>query len=194
MAGGLTGIIIFLPISAVIAIVIKLTSPGPVIFKQIRIGENGRKFYMYKFRTMYCNLSDDIHRNYVSQLIQGKCRDTTYKIVDDPRITRAGNVLRKLSFDEIPQFVNVLKGEMSLVGPRPALPYEFEQYQKWHRERIFSIKPGITGLWQVEGRSRTTFDEMVRMDLRYKESNSLFLDIKILCKTILVLFSTKGGY
>lgn len=149
---------------------------------------------MYKFRTMYCNLSDDIHRNYVSQLIQGKCRDTTYKIVDDPRITRAGNVLRKLSFDEIPQFVNVLKGEMSLVGPRPALPYEFEQYQKWHRERIFSIKPGITGLWQVEGRSRTTFDEMVRMDLRYKESNSLFLDIKILCKTILVLFSTKGGY
>lgn len=149
---------------------------------------------MYKFRTMYCNLSDDIHRNYVSQLIQGKCSDTTYKIVDDPRITKAGIVLRKLSFDEIPQFVNVLKGEMSLVGPRPALPYEFEQYQKWHRERIFSIKPGITGLWQVEGRSRTTFDEMVRMDLRYKESNSFFLDIKILCKTIMVLFSTKGGY
>lgn len=149
---------------------------------------------MYKFRTMYCNLSDEIHRNYVSQLIQGKCRDTTYKIVDDPRITKAGNVLRKLSFDEIPQFVNVLKGEMSLVGPRPALPYEFEQYKKWHRERIFSIKPGITGLWQVEGRSRTTFDEMVRMDLQYKESNSLFVDIKILSKTILVLFSTKGGY
>jgi len=190
----LTGVIIFLPVSAVITILIKLTSPGPVIFKQIRIGENGKRFHMYKFRTMYCDLPDDIHRNYVSQLIQGKCNDTTYKIVDDPRITKAGMLLRKFSLDEIPQFVNVLKGEMSLVGPRPALPYEFEQYQNWHRERICSVKPGLTGLWQVDGRSRTTFDEMVRMDLRYKKSHSLYIDIKILFKTVLVLFTTKGGY
>jgi lipopolysaccharide/colanic/teichoic acid biosynthesis glycosyltransferase len=178
----------------VIILLIKLTSPGPVIFKQKRIGLNGRNFKIYKFRTMYCNISEDIHRKYVSQLIKGECKDTTYKIIGDPRITKVGSIIRKFSFDEIPQFFNVLIGEMSLVGPRPPLPYEFEQYQLWHRERIYSVKPGLTGLWQVEGRSTTTFDEMVRMDLKYKASSSILLDIKIICKTIIVLFTMKGGY
>jgi lipopolysaccharide/colanic/teichoic acid biosynthesis glycosyltransferase len=171
-----------------------LTSPGPIIFKQKRVGLNGKLFEIYKFRTMYKDVEDAIHKKYVSKLIKGDCKDTTYKIVDDPRITRVGRILRKLSLDEIPQFFNVVMGEMSLIGPRPPLQYEFENYQLWHKKRIYEMKPGITGLWQVEGRSKTTFDDMVRMDLRYKRFCSLTIDSKILFKTIQVLFTMRGGY
>lgn len=143
---------------------------------------------------MYTNNIDDIHRRYVSKLISGECNENTYKIIDDPRITPIGKILRKFSLDEIPQFFNVLMGDMSLVGPRPPLQYEVENYKLWHKMRIYSIKPGLTGLWQVDGRSRTNFDEMVRMDLRYKMSCNLLTDLKIICKTIIVLITTKGGY
>jgi lipopolysaccharide/colanic/teichoic acid biosynthesis glycosyltransferase len=143
---------------------------------------------------MYINNIDDIHRKYVSKLISGECNDNTFKITDDPRITPIGKILRKFSLDEIPQFYNVLTGEMSLVGPRPPLQYEVENYKMWHKMRIYSIKPGLTGAWQVDGRSRTNFDEMVRMDLRYKVSCTFLTDLKIICKTIIVLITTKGGY
>jgi lipopolysaccharide/colanic/teichoic acid biosynthesis glycosyltransferase len=190
----LTGIVLFFPVSLIAVLFIKLTSPGPIIFKQKRVGLNGKLFEIYKFRTMYNDVEDTIHKKYVSELIKGDCKDTTYKIVDDPRVTRVGRILRKLSLDEIPQFFNVVMGEMSLIGPRPPLQYEFENYQLWHQKRILAIKPGITGLWQVEGRSKTTFDDMVRMDLKYKKLCSLTLDSIILFKTIQVLFTMKGGY
>jgi lipopolysaccharide/colanic/teichoic acid biosynthesis glycosyltransferase len=143
---------------------------------------------------MYTNNVDDIHRRYVSKLINGECNEITYKITEDPRITPVGRILRKFSLDEIPQFYNVLIGDMSLVGPRPPLEYEVENYKRWHKLRIYSIKPGLTGLWQVDGRSRTSFDEMVRMDLKYKSMCSFMTDLKIICKTIIVLITTKGGY
>jgi lipopolysaccharide/colanic/teichoic acid biosynthesis glycosyltransferase len=138
--------------------------------------------------------SVQLHRAFVSRLIEGTQEAGVYKIEDDPRVTPVGRFLRKTSLDEIPQFFNVLKGDMSLVGPRPPLPYEVEQYSLWHRRRVTETKPGITGLWQVEGRSATTFDEMVRMDLRYVKGASLRLDLLLLFRTVSVLFSGRGAY
>src|SRR5262249_3995149 len=156
-----------------IAILIKLGSRGPVFFRQTRLGQYGKAFTLLKFRSMYVNNDPAAHRDYVTRLIAGRhvaCSDAenkrVFKIVDDPRITRIGRILRKTSMDELPQLINVLKGEMSLVGPRPPVPYEFEHYAIWHRRRIMEVKPGISGLWQVSGRSRTTFDAMVRLDLQ----------------------------
>jgi lipopolysaccharide/colanic/teichoic acid biosynthesis glycosyltransferase len=194
IVGGITGLILFLPISLIVIILIKVTSQGPFIFKQERVGLNGQLFFIFKFRTMYTNNVDDIHRQYVSKLINGECNENTYKITEDPRITPVGRILRKFSLDEIPQFYNVVIGDMSLVGPRPPLVYEVENYKWWHKLRIYSVKPGLTGLWQVDGRSRTSFDEMVRMDLKYKMMCSFMTDLKIICKTIIVLITTKGGY
>jgi lipopolysaccharide/colanic/teichoic acid biosynthesis glycosyltransferase len=192
--GGITGLVLFLPISLIVIMLIKLTSQGPVIFKQERVGFNGQLFNILKFRTMYTDNIDNIHRQYVSKLINGECNENTYKITEDPRITAVGRILRKFSLDEIPQFYNVVIGDMSLVGPRPPLKYEVENYKRWHKSRIYHIKPGLTGLWQVDGRSRTSFNEMVRMDLRYKAMCSFLTDFKIICKTIIVLITTKGGY
>jgi lipopolysaccharide/colanic/teichoic acid biosynthesis glycosyltransferase len=197
ICGSLLAIIVFLPAFAVIAILVKLTSRGPVLFCQKRLGEYGREFCFYKFRTMYVNNDSQIHREYVAKLIagggnagQGK---GVYKLVNDPRITPVGRFLRKTSLDELPQFVNVLMNDMSLVGPRPPLPYEYERYQTWHKRRVLELKPGLTGLWQIEGRSRTTFDEMVRMDLRYAETRSLWVDLKILAQTPAVMLSGRGA-
>ena len=146
---------------------------------------------------MFINIEDRMHRDYVTKLIQGEKdqinhgtnKKPFYKIKDDPRITPFGRFLRKASLDELPQFFNVLKGEMSLVGPRPPIPYEVKQYQIWHFRRILEVKPGITGLWQVSGRNQTTFDEMVRMDIKYAENWSLFMDLSILFKTVKAVFS-----
>jgi len=201
ITGSLFGIIFFSPLMLVIAILIKITSNGPVFFKQKRIGRFGKIFTFLKFRTMLVNCDDSIHKDYVKKLIQGKNNEVNlgttekplYKIENDPRITWLGRYLRKLSLDELPQFFNVLVGSMSLVGPRPPIPYELESYKSWHHRRILEVKPGITGLWQVYGRSMTTFDEMVRLDLQYVHERSLKLDIKILFKTILVVFNTKGA-
>ena len=202
--GCLTGFLIFSPFFIIIPLIIKLTSKGPVLFYQERIGLNGEKFKMIKFRSMYINNNPKIHQEYVRELINGnKNKDDNknglgengvYKIMNDPRVTPIGRFLRKTSLDELPQFINVLIGNMSLVGPRPPLEYELVNYDIWHRRRIFSVKPGITGLWQVKGRSITTFDEMVRMDLKYTKEQSLWLDFVLLLQTVRVVLNGKGAY
>jgi exopolysaccharide biosynthesis polyprenyl glycosylphosphotransferase len=199
--GAVVGLILFSPIMLVTSLAIKLTSPGPVIFTQTRFGKKGARFPFYKFRSMYWNVDDQIHQEYVTSLIkgehekinQGDEEEPLYKIKSDPRVTRIGRIIRKASIDELPQFFNVLKGEMSLVGPRPPIPYEVEKYEPWHLRRILEVKPGITGLWQVDGRSKTSFDDMVRMDLRYVQSWSLWLDIKILLKTVRAVIRPNGA-
>ena len=197
ISGSLLAVIALLPAAIVIALLIKLTSEGPVLFYQKRLGQCGRTFNLPKFRSMYVGNDPRIHQEYVSKLIAGgkdaKQANGSYKLVDDPRVTRLGRFLRKTSLDEIPQFVSVLLGDMSLVGPRPPLPYEYDKYLTWHKRRVLEIKPGLTGLWQVEGRSRTTFDEMVRMDLRYAKMWSLWLDCKILLQTPAAIFSGQGA-
>jgi exopolysaccharide biosynthesis polyprenyl glycosylphosphotransferase len=200
--GSLVGLILFSPLMLATAIAIKMTSPGPIIFKQSRIGRKGLRFQFYKFRSMYWNIDDQIHREYVTNLIkgdldkinQGDGETRLFKMKSDPRVTRVGKIIRKTSIDELPQFFNVLKGEMSLVGPRPPLPYEFEKYEPWHLRRILEAKPGVTGLWQVGGRSTTSFDEMVRLDLRYIQNWSFWLDLKILLKTVRAVIPSKGAW
>jgi lipopolysaccharide/colanic/teichoic acid biosynthesis glycosyltransferase len=196
VTGSLAALILLAPLFLIIAAVIKLTSEGPVFFQQPRIGQFGRKFTFLKFRSMFTNNDPAIHREYIRNLIDKKVADSggTFKIKNDPRVTPIGRFLRKSSLDELPQFVNVLRGEMSLVGPRPPIPYEFESYSLWHRRRILQARPGITGEWQVHGRSRTTFDEMVRMDLRYIENPSIWTDLKLLLKTPLAVITGNGAY
>jgi len=194
-------LLVLSPILATIAVLIKLTSKGPVIFKQERLGQFGARFKCLKFRTMHVNNDPRIHQEYVQKLIAGKDglnnSETThkpvYKLVKDPRVTWIGGFLRKTSLDEFPQFWNVLRGEMSLVGPRPPVPYEFEVYEIWHRRRVLEVKPGVTGLWQVSGRNRIRFDEMVRLDLRYCQTWSLWLDLKILLATPRAVFQGDGA-
>jgi len=199
VAGSAALLVLFAPLFLLIAILIKLGSAGPVFYRQPRIGQMAKPFTMLKFRTMYSNVDHTIHREFVTRFIQASAdvrepvEDAPFKIAHDPRVTPIGRILRKTSLDELPQFLNVLTGEMSLVGPRPPLPYEVEQYQSWHRRRILEVKPGITGLWQVTGRSRTTFDEMVRLDLRYARTCSLWTDIKILLATPGAVISGKGA-
>jgi len=178
------------PLWLLLIILIKLDSKGPIFYKQERVGMDGHIFLMYKFRSMYADADDSKHREVMRQTIKNKeaanqgskDRPLYGKVKDDPRITRVGAWMRKYSLDELPQILNVIKGEMSLVGPRPPIPYEVEEYMDWHRAR-FHIIPGITGLWQVSGRNRLTFDEMIRLDIYYIENWSLWLDFKILLKT-----------
>ena len=196
-------LLLFSPVFAVIALAIKLNSRGDVFFKQERMGRLGVPFRCLKFRTMYVNNSPQVHQEFVQDFIKGKDKNVersqasgsaVYKITNDPRVTPVGRLLRKTSLDELPQFLNVLVGEMSLVGPRPPVRYEFEIYDIWHRRRVFEAKPGITGLWQVSGRSQLRFDEMVRLDLRYSRSWSLWLDLTILLRTPGAVFSGHGAY
>ena len=186
----LIALIAFAPVMIVIAIAIKSTSKGPVLFRQERIGAGGKSFTFVKFRTMKHKADDSIHKQYVQQLIHGTASSQSdnpdkpmFKLRDDPRITRIGHFLRKTSLDEIPQLFNVIQGSMSLVGPRPPISYEVNAYKSWHMKRL-SVKPGITGLWQVSGRSTTTFDEMVHLDIEYIDNRSVSLDMKILFQTI----------
>jgi len=202
IVGSIFLLLIHSPLLVAVALAIKLSSKGPVIFKQERVGWYGTKFQCLKFRTMYTNNDPKIHRDYVHRLIVGRAakeneneaEPAVYKITSDPRVTPIGKFLRKTSLDEFPQFWNVLRGEMSLVGPRPAVPYEFEVYDDWHRRRVFEMKPGVTGLWQVSGRSRMCFDDMVRLDLRYSQCWSLWLDLKILLATPLVVLTGDGAF
>ncbi len=203
IGGSIAGFLIFSPFFIFVPLIIKLTSKGPILFIQERIGLNGEKFNMLKFRSMYINNDPKIHQEYVRKLINGQKNngdkkkdvgeDGVFKIKNDPRVTVIGRFLRKTSLDELPQFINVLTGDMSLVGPRPPLEYELDNYDIWHRRRIFAVKPGVTGLWQVKGRSRTTFDEMVRMDIRYTRERSLWLDLGLLFQTAWVVLSGKGA-
>lgn len=204
ISGSIIALAIFSPIFLIVPLLIKFTSKGPVLFRQERIGQFEKKFMFLKFRTMCVNNDSSIHQEYIKKLIceqksyavkKGNGDKTCiYKMKDDPRITPLGRFLRKMSLDEFPQFINVLKGEMSLVGPRPPIPYELDNYDIWHKRRVLEIKPGITGLWQVKGRSRTTFDEMVRLDLKYVREWSLWLDTKILFQTPKAVLNGKGAY
>ncbi len=188
-------LIIFAPLFLVIAVLIKITSPGPVFYKQVRIGKDGVPFTFYKFRSMYMKSDEDKWRQ--AKTIEnirnrGKNNDDSTKVVNKSQITSVGKFLRKSSLDELPQLFNVLKGDMTLVGPRPCLPYEWEHYDKWHKKRM-SVTPGCTGLWQVTGRSRVGFDDSVVLDLYYIYNKSLWLDFDIMFKTIPVMALGKGG-
>jgi len=197
IAGSLLALLVGSPVFIAIALAIKLTSKGPVLFRQQRVGQSGHRFTFLKFRSMYVSNDPAIHREFVTRLISGLADPegkNVYKLTDDPRVTRVGRFLRKTSLDELPQFINALRGEMSLVGPRPPIPYEVECYEIWHRRRLLEVKPGLTGLWQVTGRSKTKFDDMVRLDLQYARSWSLWLDIKILWRTPRAVLMGDGAY
>lgn len=191
IAGSMLLLLICSPLFAAIAVAVKMSSKGPVFFKQDRVGQYGRRFTFLKFRSMQVDNDHSVHVDYVKKLIAGSAErialdgngEGVYKLANDSRITSVGKILRRTSLDELPQFLNVLWGDMSLVGPRPPIPYELSAYQTWHRRRLLQVKPGITGLWQVTGRSRVTFDDMVRLDLQYATSWSPWLDLKILMRT-----------
>jgi len=199
--GSSVALVLFSPLFLLIAMVVKLTSKGPVFFQQDRLGRFGTTFQCLKFRSMYSNNDPKIHQEFMKRVIAGAHDETAavgtkpvYKMTDDPRITRIGRFIRRTSLDELPQFLNVLRGDMSLVGPRPPLAYEFEEYDIWHRRRVLEVKPGITGLWQVNGRSRVRFDDMVRLDLQYARGWSLWLDIQILMQTPRAVVFGDGAY
>jgi len=189
-------LVLFSPLMIGIALGIHFFSPGPILYKQKRVGKNGQLFEMLKFRSMRLENAPDIHREYVQKLIRENCSPedlgaNSLKLKSDPRITGLGRILRKYSLDELPQFINVLRGEMSIVGPRPSLPYEYEEYKEWHKRRL-EVLPGITGLWQVYGHNTVCFDDMVRLDLIYISRMSLWLDIKIIIKTPFEMLFGKG--
>jgi lipopolysaccharide/colanic/teichoic acid biosynthesis glycosyltransferase len=185
-------LLLLLPLLALGFLVVRISSKGPALFRQTRVGTGGRAFVMLKFRTMRRASSDELHRAYVRALLRGEAQtvDGLYKLGGDTRITRVGGVMRKLSVDELPQLINVLRGDMSLVGPRPALPWEAELFPDWSRAR-FQVPPGITGLWQVSGRNRLTMLEGLRLDLEYVQRRSIWLDVRILARTVPALL--RGG-
>lgn len=189
-------LVMLAPLMCAAAIMIKLTSQGPVFFRQQRIGKGGRTFTFLKFRSMTAECDPAIHREFVTRFIRAAddCSDKSpvFKLVNDSRVTRVGRILRKTSIDELPQLLNVLHGDMSLVGPRPPIPYEVDVYDIWHRRRVMEIKPGITGPWQVYGRSSTTFETMVRMDIKYIRNHNLLFDIILLLRTPLSI--VRGAY
>ena len=182
-----------LPVLLIVAIIIRLDSRGPALFLQDRAGKNGKNFKMYKFRTMRADADEELHKQQVAAYANGVLDpDAGYKIQKDPRITRVGHFLRSTSIDELPQLFNILRGEMSLVGPRPVPLYEAEEYDWWQAERLM-VLPGITGLWQVSGRSEVTFEEQSRLDIRYVRNHSVWLNIKLLLLTIPAVLSGKGA-
>lgn len=196
LAVAVTALLLLAPLLVVIAGLVRLESPGSPIFRQRRVGRDEALLTIYKFRTMLADADAAPHRAYVTQLITGDAETAVghslYKLVDDDRVTRVGRVLRCTSLDELPQLINVVRGEMSLVGPRPVIPYELEHYAGWYRTR-FAVKPGLTGLWQVSGRNERTYEEMVGLDIEYVERQSLRLDLAILARTAWVLLTRKGA-
>jgi lipopolysaccharide/colanic/teichoic acid biosynthesis glycosyltransferase len=201
--GSLGLLVLLSPLFLLIATAIKLTSKGPVLFKQTRLGQFGRPFTFLKFRSMYTNSDPSLHEQYIAAFIrQSKEPDGDpealkqgglFKLHKDPRVTPAGHLIRLTSLDELPQLFNVLVGDMSLVGPRPPIPYEVERYDLWHKRRVMEVRPGLTGLWQVKGRSLVTFDDMVRLDLKYVDEWSLWNDIKILLQTPWAVIKCAGA-
>jgi lipopolysaccharide/colanic/teichoic acid biosynthesis glycosyltransferase len=203
LLGALAMLILLAPLLAAIAILIRLDSPGPVLFRQQRIGRDRRPFTVNKFRTMQHGAAHDRHREFVLALINGEAPrheapgeaapGLYYKMIGDPRVTRFGRVLRRSSLDELPQLWNVLRGHMSLVGPRPPIPYEVENYPpEWFAR--FAVKPGITGLWQVSGRSEVTLEEMVELDVEYGRRRSLWLNVWILVRTVPAVLGARGAW
>lgn len=187
-------LVVLSPVLAASAIAVRLDSAGPAVFRQTRVGADGRHFTVLKLRTMFVDNDDRRHREYVGSLLDGQAERVNglFKLADDPRITRAGRVLRRLSIDEVPQLVNVVRGEMSLVGPRPPLPTEVEMYDNRQLGRL-SGKPGVTGMWQVSGRSELGYREMIELDIEYFERWSFWLDLKILARTPRAVFSQRGA-
>lgn len=201
LVGSVLLLVALSPLMAIVALAVKLGSPGPVLFQQTRVGQKGKPFTFLKFRSMTAANDPSLHKNYAKQFIRGTAAknnnekgEGVFKLTSDPRITSLGKVLRRSSLDELPQFWNVLRGEMSLVGPRPPIPYEVECYDLWHQRRVLEVKPGITGLWQVSGRSRSGFNEMVRMDLKYARTWSPWLDLKILLQTPFAVLGGGGAH
>jgi lipopolysaccharide/colanic/teichoic acid biosynthesis glycosyltransferase len=202
ITGSALALILCSPMFVAMALAIKVSSKGPVFFRQQRVGQHGRCFTFLKFRSMHIGNDHSVHKEYVTKLIAGQVErgassgrgEGVYKLTNDRRVTRVGKFLRKTSLDELPQLLNVLQGNMSLVGPRPPIPYEVAAYEIWHRRRLLEVKPGITGSWQVNGRSRVKFDEMVRLDLQYARSWSLWADINILLRTPRAVFRGDGAY
>ena len=185
-------LVVLTPLFMVVAVVLRRDSPGPVIFRQQRCGRGGRTFTVLKFRTMRTGVSSELHQRYIEGLARGECSaDSVQKLVDDPRVTRAGAFLRRTSLDELPQLVNVVKGEMSIIGPRPALEYELSHYAPHHFER-FGVRPGLTGLWQVAGRSGLGFNEMLDLDVIYARDAGPRLDAEILIKTPVALLRNRA--
>jgi lipopolysaccharide/colanic/teichoic acid biosynthesis glycosyltransferase len=202
LVGSSLALLLFSPLLVIMAVLVKTTSHGPVLYRQTRLGQFGKPFTFLKFRSMHVNSDDSIHREFIKGFISNcmvrepdpETGEVVFKIRHDPRLTPIGSFLRKSSIDELPQFFNVLRGEMSLVGPRPPIPYEVAEYDVWHLNRILARKPGITGLWQISKRSLATFDAMVRLDLQYIRTWSLWLDIKILLATPRAVLRGKGAY
>jgi len=188
--GAVLGLIFLSWLFLLVAILIKIEDPrGPIFFKQIRVGKNGKKFYMYKFRSMVTNAEEQLKDLLRFNEIEG----AMFKLKDDPRVTKIGKYIRKTSIDELPQLWNVLKGDMSLVGPRPPLPREVKEYTEYDIQRLF-VTPGCTGLWQVSGRNNISFKDMVELDLKYIKERSIYNDIKIIVKTVVIIFNSKGAY
>ncbi|HEU5252481.1 MAG TPA: sugar transferase [Solirubrobacterales bacterium] len=191
-------ILLLSPLLIAVAVAVRLDSRGPALFRQRRVGYQEREFTLFKFRSMRVDADPRGHQEYVTALIKGEGesqesgRESLYKLAVDNRITPVGRWIRRWSLDELPQLFNVVKGDMTLVGPRPALAYEVSEYPSWYRQR-FSVKPGLTGYWQVSGRSERTYEEMVRLDIEYAERRSLGLDLLILLKTPWVVLSRKGA-
>ena len=202
VAGSSLLLILCSPVLLACALAVRLTSKGPILFRQQRVGQHGKCFTFFKFRSMYVNNDETIHKEYVTKLISsqaelmpaGENAPAVFKLTKDRRITPIGSFLRRSSLDELPQLFNVLNGDMSLVGPRPPIPYELAVYQTWHRRRLLEVKPGITGLWQVTGRSTVSFDEMVRLDLRYAMTWTPWMDVKILLRTPMAVVKGAGAY
>ncbi len=213
IVGSATLLLVTAPVLLAIAIAIRLDSAGPVVFRQQRIGRNRKPFTVNKFRTMHNGVAHDRHRDFVLGLIKGEVRQPDsgeheiadrktlrddgsvdyFKMIADPRVTRFGRLLRRSSLDELPQLWNVLRGDMSLVGPRPPIPYEVEHYPPEWFDR-FAVKPGITGLWQVSGRSKVTLDEMVRLDVEYARRRTLWLNLWILALTVPAVLGARGAW
>ena len=190
--------LLLIPFFLIMGVIIRLNSKGPVFYRAKAIGKNGKEFIMFKFRSMKIEDGNSIHKEFVTKLIKGEIdyegkKDQVFKITEDPRITSIGRFIRKFSIDELPQIMNVLKGDMSLVGPRPCLPYEYEVYKDWHKKRM-SVRPGVTGLWQVAGRSAVTFEDMVLLDLYYIYNRSIMMDMGIIYETIFTVLGKRGAH
>lgn len=200
LAAAGVGLLLLSPVMLITALLVRASSPGPIIYKQPRIGWRGTPFVLYKFRSMVCDADENVHREYVTRLIKapfsrsGAAATSTSwtKLESDPRITSIGHFIRKTGIDELPQLFNVFKGDLSIVGPRPPLRYESEHYQAWHLRRIFECRPGITGLWQVNRGSTVSFADMVRLDIAYVRNWSLLLDLKIIFRTVVVILKRRG--
>lgn len=198
LAIAVTALILLAPVMAVVALAIKLESRGPVIYRGERIGLGGRRFQVWKFRSMHADADDGLHRDYVLDLLagpspeQGGEDEVAFKLHDDPRVTRVGRVIRATTLDELPQLVNVVRGEMSIVGPRPEVPYALEAYEPWHHAR-FDVLPGLTGLWQVSGRGDLSPREMLSLDVAYARDNSLVGDLVIMARTVPAVLRREGA-